>query len=158
LDSYDEYTRDVYVCLRQLSWSFSFGGLERGATGAAEIRATGACPEAPRILTVIAIPSSGEPPKSVGIPMRILGICIATMIGLTGIFVVSYFNMSRGVAALTEAKDSSETALEQALAENEILRLEKQERLAQIGELADKAKLLETAMNQIANEKARYGP
>ncbi len=105
-------------------------------------------------LTVIAIPSSGEPPRSVGIPMRILGICIATMIGLTGIFVVSYFNMSRGVAALTEAKDSSETALEQLLAENEILRLEKQERLAQIGELADKAKLLETAMNQIADEKA----
>lgn len=105
-------------------------------------------------LTVIAIPSSGEPPKSVGIPMRILGICIATVIGLAGIFGVSYLNMSRGVAALNEAKASSETALEQALSENQTLRLEKQERLAQIEELADKAKLLEAAVNEIANEKA----
>ena len=32
--------------------------------------------------------------------------------------------------------------------------LEKQERLAQIEELADKAKMLEAAVNQIANEKA----
>lgn len=105
-------------------------------------------------LTVIAIPSSGEPPKSVGIPMRILGICVATVIGLAGIFVVSYFNMSRGVAALNEAKANSETALEQVLAENQTLRLEKQERLAKIEDLADKAKLLEAAVSQIANEKA----
>jgi murein DD-endopeptidase MepM/ murein hydrolase activator NlpD len=105
-------------------------------------------------LTVIAIPSSGEPPKSVGIPMRILGICLATVIGLAGILLASYFHMSRGVAVLNDAKTSSETALEQALVENQTLRLEKQERLAQIEELADKAKMLEAAVNQIANEKA----
>ena len=61
-------------------------------------------------LTVIAIPSSGEPPKSVGIPMRILGICLATVIGLAGILLASYFHMSRGVAVLNDAKTSSETA------------------------------------------------
>lgn len=105
-------------------------------------------------LTVIAIPSSGEPPRSVGIPTQMLAICAAALIGVIGIFVISYLNMSRGIATLNEAKMDSDNAIEQLLSENQTLKLEKQERLAKMQELASKTQMLEATVSRIADEKA----
>ena len=103
----------------------------------------------------MAIPTSGGPPKSMSIPFRVLRIGLPIAIGLAVFLVGSYVHMSHGVVQLSRDRQSQGTAMEELLRENELLREEKDERIAQLRELTEKANKLAAAVDEVAGENSR---
>jgi len=106
-------------------------------------------------LTLMAIPTSGGPPKSISIPFRALRVGLPIAIGLAVFLVGSYVLMTHGVVQLARDRESQGTAMEELLRENELLREEKDERIEQLKELTAKANTLAAAVDEVVGESSR---
>ena len=103
----------------------------------------------------MAIPTSGGPPKSISIPFRALRVGLPIAIGLAVFLVGSYVHMTHGVVHLARDRQSQGTAMEELLRENELLKEEKDERIAQLKELTEKANTLAAAVDEVVGENSR---
>ena len=63
--------------------------------------------------------------------------------------------MTRGVVQLARDRESQGTAMEELLRENELLREEKDERIAQLKKLTEKANTLAAAVDEVVGENSR---
>ena len=89
------------------------------------------------------------------IPFRVLRIGLPIGIGLAVLLVGSYIHMTHGVIQLSRDRQSQGTAMEELLRENELLREEKDERIAQLRELTEKANKLAAAVDEVVGENSR---
>ena len=102
----------------------------------------------------MAIPSSGGPPKSIGIPFLVLRVGLPIAIGLAIFLLGSYLYMTHGVVQLAQDRESKGATIQELLKENEVLKKEKDERLAQLEALTDKTSKLAAAVEQVVDENA----
>ena len=89
------------------------------------------------------------------IPFRALRVGLPIAIGLAVFLVGSYVHMTHGVVHLARDRQSQGTAMEELLRENELLREEKDERIAQLKKLTDKADTLAVAVDEVVGENSR---
>ncbi len=100
----------------------------------------------------MAIPSSGGPPKSIGVPFLVLRVGIPIAIGLAILLVGSYLHMTCGMVELTQDRKCKGAEIQELLRENEVLKREKDERLAQLRALSEKATKLAAVVENVVDE------
>lgn len=106
-------------------------------------------------VTVMAISSSGTPPKSVTIPLLAAKL-VTPVLAIAVLFIVaSYFSLTHGVIALNSARQSNQATIDELLQENHQLKQEKEARIAEIRELTGKTSRLATMVDQMATEKTQ---
>lgn len=102
----------------------------------------------------MAIPTSGGPPKSISIPFRALRVGLPIAIGLAVFLVGSYVHMTHGVVLLARDRQSKGAVIEELLRENELLKEEKDDRIAQLKELTETADKLAAAVDEVVGENS----
>lgn len=106
-------------------------------------------------LTLMAIPTSGGPPKSITVPCLALRVGLPIAVGLAVLLVGSYVHVTRDMVQLTRAKQSQGMAMEELLRENELLKEEKDDRITQLKELTERAEKLAAAVHDVVGENSR---
>lgn len=88
------------------------------------------------------------------IPFLALRVGLPIAIGLAVLLVGSYLYMTHGVVQLARDRESKGAAIEELLRENELLKEEKDERIAQLKELTDKTNKLTAAVDEVVGENS----
>ncbi|HON42672.1 MAG TPA: M23 family metallopeptidase [Bacillota bacterium] len=89
------------------------------------------------------------------IPSLALHVGLPIAIGLAVLLVGSYVHMTHGMVQLSRDRQSKGVAIEELLRENELLKEEKDERIAQLKELTEKADKLAAAVDKVVGENSK---
>lgn len=106
-------------------------------------------------LTIMAIPTSGEAPRTISIPFLVLYVVLPLALAVVAFFIISYLEMTRGVITLLQIKTSKDAYIQQLLAEKEQLSTLKDRQQEQIELLTKKTDELADHLGDLEEERQR---